>query len=116
MSQSNTDVRCYFIELLAFWQGSINSTQVSQYFGISRTQAQKYLSYYQQEHPENLVYQPSLKGFVASQNFSPVFISCDASEYLDWLDHNGLILAAEPKGNHRVTSSSLSLPRRYVTP
>lgn len=114
MNQSNTDAKYYFIELQAFWQGLVNSPQISQQFKISRTQAQKYLAQYQQKYKLNLTYQPSLKGFITTPNFTPNFINCDANEYLDWLDRNSAHFTQID--SHTLTNSSLSLPKRKVLP
>lgn len=46
--------RYHFIEMHSFWQGSVNSSQIIEYFKVSRTQAQKYLSAYQTLHPHNM--------------------------------------------------------------
>ena len=50
MSKSETDIHFQFIELLVYWQGTVNTTDLINYFKISRQQAQKkYLSQYQKE-------------------------------------------------------------------
>jgi len=106
--------RFWFIELLAFWHGLVNSRQVIDCFHVSRTQAQKYITTYQQLHPNNIVYGKSSKGFFTTSHFSPQYITGNASEYLGWLhtQTNDVFSSAHSP----LTNASLNLPKRHVHP
>lgn len=114
MEKAHTDIRHKAIELLGYWEGLVNTTQLMQHFSVSRTQAQKYFKSYQADYPENLLYDNSLKGFKPSEKFTSHFISSDVNEYLDWLNNTGELTATIY--NTRLIHASLSLPVRQVLP
>jgi predicted DNA-binding transcriptional regulator YafY len=114
VEKDNKDTRYRTIELLVHWTGLVNSTQLMAYFCVSRTQAQKYLTAYQKNHPANLVYDKRRKGFKPKQHFCAEFISNDVNEYLDWL--NNTVEPTVSKQASRFTNASLSLPTRQVLP
>lgn len=105
--------RFTFIELIAYWEGKVNTTYVSQQFNLSRQQASAEFTAYQLKHPENLVYDKSLKGYLPTDTFSLKNISGDVSEYLNWL-HTGNI----KKIQHSLSLSNetLGLPARKISP
>ncbi|GAA0370016.1 YafY family protein [Bowmanella denitrificans] len=112
----------WLIELLAWWQGRVNATDLSRHFTISRTQANKYMQRYRALFPHNLDYCKTSKGFVPQSNFSLRCISGDASEYLDWLDQQGLTVFntsgrnSQQSDQQPITHTSLTLPKRQVSP
>ena len=114
MVREHTNIRYRIIELLSYWQGLVNTTQLIQHFSVSRTQAQKYFKSYQADYPDNLIYDNSLKGFRPSETFTSHCISSDVNEYLDWLNNNGEL--ATPMHNTPFTNATLSLPVRKVLP
>jgi predicted DNA-binding transcriptional regulator YafY len=114
MVREHTNIRYRIIELLSYWEGRVNTTQLIQHFSVSRTQAQKYFKSYQADYPDNLIYDNSLKGFRPSATFTSHCISSDVNEYLDWLNNNGELAA--PMHNTRFTNATLSLPVRKVLP
>jgi predicted DNA-binding transcriptional regulator YafY len=114
MVRDHTNIRYRIIELLSYWQGLVNTTQLIQHFSVSRTQAQKYFKSYQADYPDNLIYDNSLKGFRPSETFTSHCISRNVDEYLDWLNNNGELTA--PMHNTPFTNASLSLPVRQVLP
>mgnify|MGYP006123035483 FL=1 len=114
MVREHTNMRYRIIELLSYWQGLVNTTQLIQHFSVSRTQAQKYFKSYQSDYPDNLIYDNSLKGFRPSETFTTHCISSNVDEYLDWLNNNGELAA--PMHNTPFTNATLSLPVRQVLP
>jgi hypothetical protein len=80
VEKDNTNIRYRIIELLSYWEGLVNTTQLMQHFSISRTQAQKYFKSYQVEYPVNLVYDNRLKGFKPSEYSTSHCISSDVRE------------------------------------
>ena len=107
------NVHFIFIELIAFWEGSVNASQVSQYFSLSRQQASKYISSYRTYYPQNFVYNAKVKGFEPSSFFIKQQISSDVCEYLNWLDTQNI----KPKSNDPKahTHTSLNIPDRQVS-
>ncbi|RUP82362.1 WYL domain-containing protein [Alteromonas sp. KS69] len=114
MNGQHLESRYWFIELHAFWQGLVNSRHITEYFQISRTQAQKYITAYQQIHPLNLVYDKSSKGFCITHHFAPHYITGNANEYLEWLhtQTNEVFTST----HSQLTNASLNLPKRCVHP
>jgi predicted DNA-binding transcriptional regulator YafY len=106
--------RYRLIELLSYWQGHVNSTQLSQHFAVSTTQGKKYFAGYQLAYPKNLRYDNRLKGYVPQPDFAPTYITGDASEYLQWLDHPSETVTAKKVAS--LTNTSLNLPQRHVLP
>ena len=74
--------RLEFIDFRLFWDGRINRSDLTEQFGISIPQASADLARYQEMAPNNLGYDPSLKCYLATQAYRPVFQVEDASRYL----------------------------------
>ena len=114
MVRDHTNVRYRIIELLSYWEGLVNTTQLMLHFSVSRTQAQKYFKSYQSDYSDNLIYDKSLKGFKPSGDFTSHCISSNVNEYLDWLNNSSELAA--PMHHRRFTNATLSLPVRQVLP
>ena len=74
--------RLEFIDFRLFWDGRINRGDLTEQFGISIPQASADLARYRDMAPQNMSYDPSLKCYLASQAFRPVFEVEDAGRYL----------------------------------
>lgn len=70
----------HYIEVLSYWQGHINSTQLQKYYGISRSTASKLLNDYKTE-TNNLVYCVRSKAFLPQTNFSHQYSEGKIHEY-----------------------------------
>lgn len=82
-------LRYRLIETIVWWEGRLTTGHLMQSFGISRQQASKDINGYINEHaPKNLTYSKSLKGYVPSNTFKPLFIDDSASAYLHLLNQN----------------------------
>lgn len=82
-------LRYRLIETIVWWEGRLTTGHLMQSFGISRQQASKDINGYINEHaPKNLTYSKSLKGYVPSKAFKPLFIDDSASAYLHLLNQN----------------------------
>lgn len=82
-------LRFRLIETIVWWEGRLTTGHLMQSFGISRQQASKDINGYINEHaPKNLTYSKSLKGYVPSKSFKPLFIDDSASAYLHLLNQN----------------------------
>src|SRR5712672_322529 len=77
--------RLEFIEFRLFWEGGVNRSDIVDEFGVSVPQASKDLSLYQEQAPDNIRYDRSLKRYFASDRFVPKFITLDADLYLSQL-------------------------------
>ncbi len=107
--------RCWLIELIAYWEGRLTTTHLSQFFGIGRQQASKDISYYLEACPGNLQYDACLKGYAPTRDFIYGYISGDVIEYLNWMTGTGT--HPQPgKSAYQLPSYALSLPPRNVTP
>lgn len=110
---SHPKSRHYFIELLSYWQGSVNSSQLIQQFGLSRQQCSAALKEYQQLAPQNLAYSNTQKAYIPTLQFNRLFINDDVNDYLHWLQTQQII--SEPIGK-AISCKTLALPARQVTP
>ncbi|WP_315809331.1 WYL domain-containing protein [Pseudomonas sp. C9-3] len=82
-------LRYQMIETVAWWEGRLTTGHLMQSFGISRQQASKDINTYINEHaPQNLTYDRTIKGYVPTLQFQPMFIDDSASGFLHLLDQN----------------------------
>lgn len=77
------------IETFAQWEGRINTTYLQTIVGVSRQKASEIINEYQQQLPNNLVYNPSLKGYVPTAAFTPYFTEGHIDEYSQLLARSG---------------------------
>lgn len=77
--------RLEFIEFRLFWEGGVNRSDITTYFGVSVPQASNDLARYQELAPQNIVYDRSGKRYLAGNRFKPVFRKPDADRYLSHL-------------------------------
>jgi hypothetical protein len=75
MEKSTKQQRCYFIELIAYWEGGVNTTRLDQQFSQSRQQSSGDINYYKTLVPHNLEYDASQKIHKLTHHFSLGFIS-----------------------------------------
>ncbi len=81
--------RLEFIDFRLFWDGRINRGDITEKFGISIPQASADLARYREMAPDNLRYDLSLKCYLATQEYRPVFEVEDAGQYLAQLKSLG---------------------------
>lgn len=77
--------RLEFIEFRLFWEGRVNRSDIIEMFDVSVPQASKDLTLYQERAPQNALYDKSAKRYVASPQFSPLFLKPDPDSYLSRL-------------------------------
>ncbi|MDE1333877.1 helix-turn-helix transcriptional regulator [Vibrio aestuarianus] len=81
--------RYRMIEIVALWEGRLNTSHLMQSFGIGRQQASKDINTYLADiAPGNLVYDKQLKGYKPSDSFSPQVTKGHADEYLHILSRS----------------------------
>lgn len=101
----------WFIELLVWWEGRINTKPIMRYFGLSRQSASHQLKQYQVQYPNSLTYNNQRKAYEPTSDFHPNFISGDVSEYLNWVTG----IAPAPPDN-QLTHESIQHPPRQISP
>jgi len=104
------------IELLAYWEGRVNSTDISKHFSLSVTQAKLHLKAYRERCPNNIVYDTRLKCFVPTQHFTALFISGQINEYLEWVSQQSSKLVGQIHGRRYLPYTHLVVPHRTVSP
>ena len=77
--------RLEFIEFRLFWDGGINRSDITSFFGVSVPQASKDLSHYREMASDNVRYDLSEKRYFATKEFRPRFLEPDADRYLTLL-------------------------------
>ncbi|MBM4857816.1 WYL domain-containing protein [Vibrio parahaemolyticus] len=81
--------RYRMIEIIALWEGRLNTNHLIQSFGIGRQQASKDINTYLVDvAPGNLIYDKQLKGYKPSDSFVPKLTSGHADEYLHILSRS----------------------------
>lgn len=75
--------RLEFIDFRLLWDGRLNRSDLTGFFGISVPQASKDLALYQQMAPKNLLYDKQQKTYITSADFSPVLASPDSWSFLN---------------------------------
>lgn len=74
--------RLQFIDFRLRWEGRINRTDLTEYFGLSTPQASLDIAKYIELAPENLAYDRSSKTYVATQPFHALYQRSSARRYL----------------------------------
>jgi hypothetical protein len=74
--------RLEFVELRAFWDGSLNRGDIREQFGVSAPQASADIATYIDLAPGNLVYDGSLKRYLSAEGFTPRLVKPSAVTYL----------------------------------
>ncbi|GFD79516.1 WYL domain-containing protein [Tenacibaculum sp. KUL118] len=76
--------RYWMLELLAYWEGQINTKPLIQAFDISRQSASATINKYLTSNENSLVYDVTQKAYVVTESFKPTIINKTVDEYLDW--------------------------------
>jgi hypothetical protein len=77
--------RIEFIDFRLMWEGTVNRSELVQFFGISIQQASADLARYIEVAPENIEYDKNLKTYRVRPSFKPALIPSDAHAYLNQL-------------------------------
>ena len=84
-SRWGQDRRLEFIDFRLQWDGRLNRSDLTDFFGISVPQASLDIAKYQELRPGNMEYDRSSRVYVATPTFSPVFPVSHPSRYLNEL-------------------------------
>ncbi len=77
--------RLTLLESTVYWNGGLRTNSLIKTFGISRVQASKDFTLYQQLCPENLQYDKHKKCYQMTKRFKPTFMEGSVGEYLHFL-------------------------------
>jgi len=112
------DQRIEFIEFKLFWEGSLNRADLIDFFGISVPQASNDLSAYREIAGDNLLYNASLKRYVATESFAPKIYRPNADRYLAQLKglSDGIIDLSDTWIRTVPQATALPLPHRRIDP
>lgn len=109
-------LRLRAIELIAFWEGRLITTQLVEWFGITRQQASSDINRYNTEFNEgSLIHSPAAKGYVPFAGFQPVLTAGHVNEYLEMLASQGGQPMAQVLETHPGVTT-VQLPDRAVRP
>lgn len=108
--------RLDFIEFRLLWEGRINRSDLTDFFGVSMPQASADLANYIQLAPQNLAYDGSEKVYKATADFNPIRSNGTTQQFLLHL------LALEAEGPNLGTSfigwpppyEVIGAPRRFI--
>jgi predicted DNA-binding transcriptional regulator YafY len=79
------DQRLAFIDFRLQWDGRINRSDLTQFFGISIPQASLDLTRYQELAPQNLTYDRRSRAYLVTEGFLPINAENQPRRYLDEL-------------------------------
>jgi hypothetical protein len=79
------DRRLAFIDFRLCWDGRINRSDLTRFFGISVPQASLDLARYQEEAPSNLSYDRRSRAYLVTEDFHPVRAENQPQRYLNEL-------------------------------
>ena len=109
-----TRQRLQFIEVMAYYTGTISRSMLARAYGISDPAATKDLKLYNDLAPGNLEYNPSLFSFVPSKVFDEVFANLQPGSVLPMFAQN-LLSVDTPSGQtpiYGISVESLPFPVR----
>lgn len=101
-----TRQRLQFIEIMAYYNGSISRSMLAKAYGISDPAATKDLKLYNDLAPDNLDYNPSLFSFVPSRHFDEVFADLSPQSVLPMFAQN-LLSIDNPGGKSPIYGISV---------
>ncbi|MCW9014584.1 MAG: WYL domain-containing protein [Gammaproteobacteria bacterium] len=109
-----TRQRLEFIEIMAYYTGSISRSGLARTFGISDPAATKDLKLYNDLAPGNLVYDPGVFGFIPEANFTEMFADLSPATVLPMIANNLISVKnpSEDKQVYGIATDKLPLPSR----
>ncbi|WP_421855524.1 WYL domain-containing protein [Marinomonas sp.] len=106
--------RYWMLELIAFWEGQINTKPLMSALGLTRQSVSQLLKQYQADFPNSLDYDAKRKAYQITEHFKPHYIDQTVDEYFAWL-HFGNIPTFPQEPTHQTQYRIDALPR-YVSP
>jgi predicted DNA-binding transcriptional regulator YafY len=111
-----TEQRLEFIEFRLFWEGGVNRSDITGFFGVSVPQASKDLAQYRELAAANLHYDTSEKRYLATAEFKPRFLKPDPDRYLNQLRTiaDRIVPARETWLDRAPVADAMPVPHRRV--
>lgn len=106
--------RYWMLELVAFWEGQVNSKPIMQAFDLSRQSVSKIINQYTEDYPNSLQYLAAKKSHQITSEFTPHYINQTVDEYFDWLEYGKL--PTFPQKNNTSSQHRIEALSRYVSP
>ncbi|KGK41716.1 transcriptional regulator [Nitrincola sp. A-D6] len=104
--------RYWLIELLAWWEGRVNTSDLIREFHITRQSASKSIKLYLALQPDSLIYNTHQKAYQPTETFNPLYLKNDVAEYLEWATrHTGTLGLSV-----HLPYDAVSLPPRHIQP
>ncbi len=100
----------WLIELLAWWEGKVQPSQLAAYWQCTRQHASSKLKDYLEKYPDSLKYVAADKNYQPADTFNPCQISREANEYLNWLT------GYSPSVQSQLSTWTLEPPARQINP
>jgi len=113
-SKMELEQRFWMLELVAFWEGQVNSKPLMQAFGLSRQSVSKVIHQYLEQYPHSLQYVASKKSHQITSSFTPRYINQTVDEYFDWLEFSKL--PTFPIRHQQSSQYRIEPLSRYVSP
>lgn len=117
--RKSVEQRLEFIEFRLAWEGMIRRKDLMDQFDISTPQASTDLALYQEQAPNNVIYNSSRKAYVPTKEFQPRFlVERPASDYLALLRSiaDGIVTQDETWLGWLPPFESVPIPRRRASP
>jgi predicted DNA-binding transcriptional regulator YafY len=110
--------RLEFIDFRLLWEGRVNRSDLTNYFGISVPQASLDLAKYRELAPQNTAYDVTQKTYVATESFAPRFMQSSADAYLGGVlaIETGILEPSSTFFGWRPTAGVVHDPSREVDP
>jgi hypothetical protein len=110
--------RLEFIENTVYWRGRINRSDLVQQYQISLPQASADLAKYKAIAAGGVIYDPSVKSFVATESFKPTLTKPNADRFLlqmlGW--RRGILQRSDLPPDEPPPFDELPVPRRKINP
>jgi len=107
------------IEYMVYWEGGVNATRLSNYFGIGVNVITSVLAKYRQMHPENISFDSKdpEKICVPQNAFEPHYISTSWDDYINTILTNNSAYVVKTYGTDSFLNSlpSLQKPKPNIT-
>lgn len=110
------DRRLRFVDFRLQWQGRLNRTDLTNFFGISIPQASADIAVYTELAPENILYDRSSRTYIAGKSFKALYVSSGPEQYLAQLlaIDRGILDPAQAQIGSRPPTESVHVPGRMV--
>ncbi|MEA9753343.1 WYL domain-containing protein [Xanthomonas campestris pv. raphani] len=108
--------RLHFIDVRLQYDGRINRADLMSFFDISLPQASADLKLYQDLAPQNLLYDPRQRMYLADPRFEPAFARSEATRYLNELQRlaRGIIEPDESFIGFKPETGVVATPARKI--